>query len=75
MIIAKGGKCENCNVKLEDLHPSVFEFHHINPLVKDVNFGSIKGWNWKRIELELKKCKLLCANCHRMEHVILETDS
>lgn len=68
MILHKGGKCENCKIELKDFHPSVFEFHHINPLIKDINFPSVKGWKWDRIEKELKNCKLLCANCHRMEH-------
>ena len=68
MIEFKGGVCEHCTLKLEQLHYSVFEFHHINPKLKDPNFEHIKYQKWSVIEKELNKCIMLCSNCHRMEH-------
>jgi hypothetical protein len=68
MIEYKGGKCENCNLKIEDCHYSVFDFHHLNPKEKDISFRGVKSWHWDRIKAEIDKCKLLCSNCHRMEH-------
>ena len=71
MINYKGGKCEDCNLKLENSHYSVYDFHHLDPLEKDSNFGKIKYQKWNTIEKEIDKCKLLCANCHRLEHAKL----
>lgn len=68
MIFYKGGKCERCNLSLEDSHYSVFDFHHLDPLLKDVNFRSIKFQKWEKIKNELDKCELLCSNCHRITH-------
>lgn len=68
MIEYKGSKCQQCKLKLQATHPAVFEFHHTNPLIKDKNFGGVKGWTWERITKELDSCDLLCANCHRIEH-------
>ena len=63
-----GGKCSRCeyNKCLDAL-----EFHHIDSKMKDNGLGDMFGNNsWKTIEKELKKCILLCANCHREEHSI-----
>lgn len=63
----KGGSCERCNYNkcLEAL-----EFHHINPDEKD--FTISKGIkNIESLKVEVDKCILLCANCHREEHVKL----
>lgn len=63
-----GGECKRCKLKLEDTIPSVFEFHHVDPKQKDPN---IVGFVRKNINLtleELKKCILVCANCHRVIH-------
>lgn len=68
MIRFKGSKCNKCKLELTDENQSVFEFHHIDPTLKDKNYKSIKGWSWKKIEKELEKCEILCANCHRIEH-------
>lgn len=68
----KGGKCESCGYnKMQE----VLEFHHRDPSQKD--FGiSAKGitWSFDRIKVELDKCIMLCANCHREEHVRLKLE-
>lgn len=62
-----GGKCTLCGYSK---YPEVLEFHHKNPKQKDFNI-SLKGHcrSWNRVEEEIKKCILLCANCHRELHV------
>lgn len=72
MIEYKGGECERCELKLEDTHYSVFDFHHIDPDEKDPNFGNIKYQKWEVIKKEIDKCQLLCSNCHRITHAELE---
>ena len=65
-IAAKGAKYEICGY---DRCIEALEFHHLNESDKD--FGlSEKGYarSWKKVEKELNKCVLLCANCHREVH-------
>lgn len=60
-----GGKCVKCGY---DKCSNALEFHHVDDRKE---FGiSKKGYtkSWKKIKNELKKCVLLCANCHREEH-------
>ncbi len=62
----KGGKCQMCgyNRCIEAL-----EFHHTDASQKD--FGlSDKGYtrSWIKIQAEIEKCVLVCANCHRELH-------
>jgi hypothetical protein len=50
--------------------PSVYEFHHIDPLQKDPNWSNLLRNN-HRLEAcldEIDKCVVLCANCHRERH-------
>lgn len=73
-IAYKGGKCEACGYNKS---ARALEFHHTDPAQKD--FGiSEKGEtkSFERIKVELDKCIMLCANCHREEHdrLLLETD-
>ena len=59
-----GGKCTRCgyNKCLEALH-----FHHVDPSTK--SFAVFDTWRSDRlIEEELKKCILVCANCHAELH-------
>lgn len=61
-----GSKCEICGY---DRCHDALDFHHRDPGRKE--FGiSQKGLtrSWKRVKAELKKCILLCANCHREVH-------
>jgi hypothetical protein len=60
-----GGKCKFCGY---DKHFCSLDFHHIDQKKKDVNFGSKGGWSWDRLMRELRKCVLLCKNCHAAVH-------
>ena len=44
------------------------QFHHKNPKEKDFIIGNVGNKSWDRIKIEMKKCILLCANCHMIEH-------
>ena len=59
-------KCNRCD---ED-HPSCMQFHHIDPSQKELNIrGAVRAnWSIERIQLEIEKCEVLCANCHFKEH-------
>lgn len=58
-----GGKCQRCGY---DRCGAALEFHHRDPKGKD--FEITKSMSWDKILVELKKCDLLCSNCHREEH-------
>lgn len=48
---------------------SCLDFHHINPADKDRTISElIQMKNEKRLMAEIKKCVVLCANCHRKLH-------
>lgn len=64
----KGGKCIDCNLQLQNSHYAVFEFHHLDPSLKDHDWGKLRLTSWAKITQELDKCVLLCANCHRIRH-------
>ena len=59
-----GGSCNSCGYSkcIEAL-----EFHHIDPLNKDFSISSANK-SWDKIKIELGKCVMLCANCHRELH-------
>lgn len=62
-----GGCCSLCGYKK---NLAALEFHHVNPLIKDFRLDSrhLSNTSMKKILLELQKCVLLCANCHRELH-------
>ena len=65
-VAAMGGSCAGCGLR-EPV--GALEFHHLDPATKD--FGiSTEGIprRWDKIEAELTKCVLVCANCHREVH-------
>jgi hypothetical protein len=62
----KGGSCERCGY---NKCPAALEFHHTDPTQKDFSISHTKNANLNdTIRLELDKCIVLCANCHREEH-------
>jgi hypothetical protein len=57
-----GGKCIICGY---NRYHGALHFHHVNPELKE--FGlSCKGItrSKEKVDAELKKCVLVCANCH-----------
>lgn len=63
-----GGKCVVCELKYDGKNAAVFHFHH-NSGKKDFNIGNnIINFAKATILKELKKCVLVCANCHAMKH-------
>jgi hypothetical protein len=57
-----GGKCCRCGY---NKCMSALEFHHLDPAQKDFSLSSGLNSNFKKVLEEIKKCILLCANCHR----------
>lgn len=63
----KGCKCQDCGYSFKEYN--VYEFHHLDPKVKDFSIGSDGHTrSWEAIKQELDKCVMLCANCHRIRH-------
>jgi hypothetical protein len=46
----------------------VYEFHHLDPSKKDMQFNILRRRSWATIVAELAKCDMVCANCHRVRH-------
>lgn len=69
----KGGSCIRCGYSK---YSGALEFHHRDPSQKDFGLAQIHTRRWsEKIEAELDKCDLLCANCHREVHGELENVS
>jgi len=60
-----GGKCEICGY---DKCIAALDFHHINGKKKEFRISRMGSTKWEKVLEELKKCQLLCSNCHRELH-------
>jgi hypothetical protein len=58
--------CVDCGIS----HPAVLQFHHRNRLEKSFNISDVvrKANSLKQIMNEIKKCDVLCVNCHAKRH-------
>jgi hypothetical protein len=62
----KGGKCELCGYNKCN---SALDFHHKDPTEKEFTIAHARLTTFnEKIKMELDKCSLLCANCHRETH-------
>ena len=58
-------KCTKCGFD----HPAALDFHHEDPTEKEHNVNRlISDGRFKKAYEEIKKCVVLCANCHRVHH-------
>lgn len=57
-------ECSQCG----ENHPAALDFHHLRD--KEFNISQAVGdsYSVRRIEAEIEKCIVLCANCHRKHH-------
>jgi hypothetical protein len=62
-----GGRCSICGYKKNS---SALEFHHLNPKIKifSLDLRSLSNRKQSVIDDEVKKCILVCRNCHSEIH-------
>ncbi len=60
----KKQKCSRCGFK----DYRALEFHHLEDKKFSIAERAYYHYGIKRLEKELKKCIVLCANCHRILH-------
>lgn len=65
VVRALGSKCAICGY---DKCVQALEAHHIDPNQKEFSISTNANKAYDLISEELKKCVLLCANCHREYH-------
>jgi hypothetical protein len=65
MVAAFDKKCCICG---KTYPQECFEFHHLDPSEKSFGLGTIRSncISWEKIVTELRKCVMVCANCHRL---------
>lgn len=58
-----------CSVCKESREPCL-DFHHVDPKTKFMEVRKMMRGNFtlEKVIEEVKKCVILCANCHRMHH-------
>lgn len=59
-----GGRCTRCG-SLEEL-----EFDHVDPTTRGFVLAKGGSYSEKRWQVELKKCQLLCRECHSHKTIV-----
>jgi DNA-binding transcriptional regulator GbsR (MarR family) len=64
--IKSKSSCQNCG----ENHPACLDFHHNDSKQKEHNISRLisHAASIKKIDAEIAKCQILCANCHRKVH-------
>lgn len=62
-----GGCCSKCGYKH---NIAALDFHHTNPEEKEfqIDMRKLSNTSMDKLQKEISKCVLLCANCHRETH-------
>ena len=69
----KGAECSHCGLSEPD-HLEIYDYHHVDPSTKLYAVAAILSGPIERLMNEVDKCILLCAHCHRKEHVRLNKE-
>lgn len=59
--------CYNC----DENEPCCLDFHHLKN--KKFNVSASFTRDWKKVKDEIRKCVVICSNCHRKLHAGLIT--
>ena len=62
----KNNPCIDCG----ESDPIVLELDHKDDVEKKGNVSEMMEYSWTTIEIELSKCDVRCANCHRRRTAI-----
>lgn len=64
LIYLNDKECTVCGYK--DIR--ALEFDHIDPKTKSFSIARAvtDGYSWEKILLEIQKCRIVCANCHKI---------
>ena len=67
MVQSFGGRCGICGY---NRCQESMDMHHLDPTEKEFPLSSIRAnpMSWKKIVVELRKCVMLCRNCHGEIH-------
>jgi hypothetical protein len=65
----KIGACAHCHLKIPDdeIGVSLYDFDHIDRSQKHKCIGQLLTGGRKTLDIELKKCQLLCVSCHMLK--------
>jgi len=61
--------CARC----PERHPAALDFHHESDDKEKAVSQMINKCGWEKLMVEIDKCTVLCANCHRKHHFELNT--
>lgn len=64
-----GNKCADCGGVFPQC---VYQFHHLDATQKDINPSESFARKEAKMWEELKKCVMLCANCHMIRHYVTD---
>lgn len=56
--------CRDCKIT----NPVVLQFHHRDPQNKEAAVATMLMCSLDRLQREIDKCDVICANCHIIEH-------
>jgi len=59
----KKSPCVDCE---KTYHPVCMDFDHLGNKSFELSDGIVNGFSQKRLLEEIKKCELVCSNCHRL---------
>ena len=48
--------------------PLLLDFHHLRDKEYNISDMLVRGLSLDKIQREISKCKVLCRNCHALEH-------
>jgi hypothetical protein len=57
-------KCKYCE---ESRYPCL-DFHHRDSDKKLATIAQVRHWSREKLQTEIEKCDVVCANCHRWHH-------
>ena len=69
IILSMGGSCVCCGYN-KCQSALALALHHLDPSQKEFNLGALRAniKSWDKIVIELRKCVLICHNCHSEYH-------